>query len=279
LSGHTITVTLITSTIAITPTTTDEGEGAMAPFDPPLFTSRREALGAFGALSAAPLVALAGPADADAAWAEQFDGVDFAAARRCALIPQETAGPFPLPGALGDAAMVRRDVGEGRPGVALTLALKLVNVNAACAALANAAVYIWYCDKDGAYSGYRQSGHDTRGQTFLRGVQLSDAKGIVRFAGIYPGWYPGRITHIHFQVYPNADTRSRATATSQIAFPQDVTRAVYASPLYAVRGQNRSVAEIADDGIFSDGASFQMAKVKGSVEAGYAAKLLVGVAA
>lgn len=95
----------------------------------------------------------------------------------------------------------------------------------------------------------------------------------------FDGWYPGRITHVHFQVYPNADTRRHATATSQIAFPQEVTKAVYASPLYAARGQNRSVAGIADDGIFSDGASYQIAKMKGSVEAGYAAKLLVGAAA
>ncbi|HJV68472.1 hypothetical protein [Ideonella sp.] len=251
----------------------------MNPSEPPFTPSRREALGAFGALSAAPLFSFAGPADAEDVWAGQFDAFDFAAARQCALIPQETAGPFPLLEALDMAAMVRRDITEDRPGVPLALALKLVNVNAACAPLANAAVYVWYCDKDGAYSGYRQAGHDTRGQTFLRGVQLSDARGLVRFAGIFPGWYPGRITHVHFQVYPNADTRRHATATSQIAFPQEVTKAVYASPLYAARGQNRSVPEIADDGIFSDGASYQIAKMKGSVEAGYAAKLLVGVAA
>jgi protocatechuate 3,4-dioxygenase beta subunit len=241
---------------------------------------RREALGAFGALSAAPLVALAGPADAEALWADQFDAFDFAAARSCALIPQETAGPYPLLEVLQDKKMVRRDVTEGRPGVPLTLTLKLVDVNAACAPVTHAAVYIWCTDKDGVYSGYVQPGGiDTRGQTFMRGIQLSNDKGAVRFTAIYPGWYPGRITHIHFQVYLNADTGGQATATSQLAFPQKVTKAVYDSPLYAARGQNTTVPDFDHDSVFHDGVKLQLCKMKGSVDAGYAAKLLVGIAA
>src|SRR5918911_974746 len=119
---------------------------------------RREALGALGALSAAPLVGITG--DAHAAWAEQFDAADEAAARSCALIPKETAGPYPLLSVLKDEKMVRRDVTEGKPGVPLTLVLKLVDVGAGCAPIANAAVYIWCCDKDGVYSGYEQPDHD-----------------------------------------------------------------------------------------------------------------------
>jgi protocatechuate 3,4-dioxygenase beta subunit len=254
--------------------------------DAPLVPGRRDALGAF-ALSALPLAGLAAPADADAAWSEQFDAFDFAAARSCALIPQETAGPFPLLKVLGDERMLRRDMAEGRPGVPLALTLKLVDIGRACAPIANAAVYAWACDKDGAYSGYQQPGGiDTRGQTFMRGVQLSNANGVVRFDAIYPGWYPGRITHIHFQVYLNANRGASlsanpggsATATSQLVFPQAVSRAVYDSPLYAARGQNTSVKDFAQDGIFRDGVSLQLAKTKGSVESGFAAKLLVGVA-
>jgi protocatechuate 3,4-dioxygenase beta subunit len=239
--------------------------------------SRRDALGALGALSAAPLVGLAG--SAEAAWAEEFDAADFAAARTCALIPQETAGPYPLLTVLQDDKMIRRDVTEGKPGVPLALTMKLVDIHAACAPIANAAVYIWCTDKDGVYSGYVQPGGiDTRGQTFMRGIQLSNDKGVVHFTAIYPGWYPGRITHIHFQVYLNADTGGSATATSQLAFPQKVTRAVYASPLYAARGQNTSVADFDHDGVFSDGHKLQLCTTKGSVDAGFAAKLLVGVA-
>lgn len=244
---------------------------------PPDSPRRRQALGALGALSAAPLVGLTST-DAEAAWSEQFGALDFAAARGCALTPQETPGPYPLRGILDNPNMVRRDITEGRPGLPLTLALKLVDVNTACAPLASAAVYIWHCDKDGVYSGYQQPGHDARGQTFLRGVQLTNARGMVRFSTVYPGWYAGRVTHIHFQVYPNADTGTTATATSQLAFPPDVTQAVYASPLYAARGQNASVADFSHDSVFSDGVGLQLARMKGSVEAGFAAKLLVGVA-
>ncbi|HEV8691549.1 MAG TPA: hypothetical protein VGQ91_14710 [Ideonella sp.] len=251
------------------------------PTDPkaPHSPGRREALGAFGALSAAPLIGLAGPADAEAVWSEQFDAFDYAAARSCALIPQETAGPYPLLEVLQDKKMIRRDVTESKPGVPLALTLKLVDINAACAPIANAAIYIWCTDKDGVYSGYQQPGHDTRGQTFMRGIQLSNDKGTVRFTAIYPGWYPGRITHIHFQVYLNADTGGNATATSQLAFPQEVTFAVYDSPLYAAKGQNTTVPDFKHDGVFSDGVKLQLCKTKGSVDAGYAAKLLVGIAA
>jgi protocatechuate 3,4-dioxygenase beta subunit len=241
--------------------------------------SRRDALGALSALTAVPLVGLTGTAEAaDAIWAEQYDAFDYAAARSCALIPKETAGPYPLLSVLDDDTMVRRNVTEGKPGVPLALTLKLVNVNKACAPISNAAVYIWCTDKDGVYSGYQQPGHDTRGETWMRGIQLSNAKGAVHFDLIYPGWYPGRITHIHFQVYLNADTGGSATATSQLAFPQSVTKTVYKSPLYVGRGLNTSVPDFAHDGVFSDGVSLQMCKMKGSVELGYSAKLMVGVA-
>ena len=245
----------------------------------PQSPGRREALGALGVLSAAPLIGLAGTSEAEAAWSEQFDAFDYAAARSCALIPQETAGPYPLLEVLQDEKMIRRDITEGKTGVPLALTLKLVDINAACAPIANAAVYIWCCDKDGVYSGYQQPGHDTRGQTFMRGIQRSNDKGVVRFTAIYPGWYTGRITHIHFQVYLNADTGGSATATSQLAFPQAITQAVYDSPLYAERGQNTSVADFDHDSVFHDGVKLQLAKTKGSIDTGYAAKLLVGVAA
>jgi protocatechuate 3,4-dioxygenase beta subunit len=72
---------------------------------------------------------------------------------------------------------------------------------------------------------------------FLRGVQMTDSAGLVRFTTIYPGWYSGRITHVHFRAYLG----NALQATSQLAFPQDTTRAVYQSSLYAARGQNTSV--------------------------------------
>ncbi|HTT13051.1 MAG TPA: hypothetical protein VMG60_19445 [Burkholderiaceae bacterium] len=70
-----------------------------------------------------------------------------------------------------------------------------------------------------------------------------------------------------------------ANATSQIAFPQDVTTAVWASSLYAAFGQNTSVTSFSADSVFADGTACQMATVSGDVASGFAANLTVGIAA
>jgi protocatechuate 3,4-dioxygenase beta subunit len=198
----------------------------------------------------------------------------------CVLIPSETEGPYPLATVRTNAAMLRRDVREDRTGVPLTLILTLVNVSQSCEPITNAAVYVWHCDKDGQYSGYSGGSNGNQlGQTWLRGIQNTDSSGRVAFTTIYPGWYGGRITHIHFQVYLNANVGGTATATSQLAFPQAITQAVYNSTLYAARGQNTSVASFAADNVFSDGTEFQLATVTGDITNGYTATLTVGVAA
>ncbi|MGC4091944.1 MAG: intradiol ring-cleavage dioxygenase [Polyangiaceae bacterium] len=189
----------------------------------------------------------------------------------CVLIPEETVGPYPLWDTLaGASAYTRKDVTEGKPGVPLTLVLKILNVSDSCKPVANALVYIWHCDKDGVYSGYGTAA----GTTFCRGVQATDSSGNVTFTTIYPGWYTGRITHIHFRVYFS----NNLEATSQLAFPLDVTTAVYNSDLYKAHGQNTSVASNTADGIFSDGVQYELLNVTGSVAAGYTATLNVGVA-
>lgn len=251
--------------------------------------TRRAFFGTVGALGAASLVGWRGRALAfeeasapdavdcslDLLLADDFDPpLD-----SCVLIPQETAGPYPLSAILGNSSMIRRDITEGRAGVPMTLILQLVNLNDGCAPIADAAVYLWQCDKDGVYSGYSQPGANTVGQTFCRGIQSTDCRGKVGFTSIYPGWYSGRITHLHFQIFLNSNTGGVATATSQVAFPQDITRVVYASPLYAGRGQNTSVTSFAQDNVFSDGVEYQLATVAGDTTTGYVARLTVGVRA
>jgi len=192
----------------------------------------------------------------------------------CVLIPEETQGPYPLFDDIASAAMYQReDITEGKAGVPLELTLNVVDVSSSCAPITTAMVYVWHCDKDGVYSGYSQQGADTRGQTFLRGVQTTDTNGQVTFATIFPGWYQGRATHIHFRVYLALDLH----ATSQLAFPTDVETAVYGSALYAARGQNQTTPS--EDGIFSDGVQYQVPTVSADASTGgYAAKLTVGIA-
>src|SRR5207248_2741361 len=122
----------------------------------------------------------------------------------CAVTPAETEGPYPdRTGMINNAAFFRRDITEGKSGLPLTLTLTIVNTNSSCAAVSGANVEIWQCDAAGHYSEYSQPGYDGNGQTFLRGIQTTDANGQVTFTTIYPGWYGGRATHIHVDVYRN----------------------------------------------------------------------------
>lgn len=202
------------------------------------------------------------------------------AAGNCALIPSETEGPYPLLAILSNSAIVRQDVRESKTGVPLTLNLTLENVNNLCAPISNAAVYIWHCDKDGEYSGYSsgQNGNHA-GETYLRGIQVSDSAGQVSFTTVYPGWYAGRVTHIHAQIYLNDNLKVTATVTTQFAFPETTNATVYASSLYAAHGQNTSVSTNAADNVFSDGTSLQMLSLTGDVNSGFVASLTLGIAA
>lgn len=179
-----------------------------------------------------------------------------AAGVSCVLIPQETEGPYPVD-LSGDPTKFRQDITEGGEGIPLIVTLTVVNANNSCAPIPNARVDIWHCDKDGYYSGFaNQMGYlgtrDTRGQTFMRGIQMTDADGRVTFSTIYPGWYPGRVTHIHFQVFLNSMLR----ATSQMAFPDELNDTVYGLPPYTAHGRNTNTRN-SNDGIFSDSQNTQ----------------------
>jgi hypothetical protein len=79
------------------------------------------------------------------------------------------------------------------------------------------------------------------------------------------------------QVYLNDNLTVTATATTQLAFPQAVTTAVYNTALYT-KGQNTSVADFADDTVFSDGTATEMVAISGDPVTGYAATLTIVIA-
>jgi len=190
----------------------------------------------------------------------------------CAITPSETEGPYPdKTGMLNNPAFFRRDVTEGRPGLPVTLTLTIVNVNSSCSPVSNASVEIWQCDGSGNYSEYAQPGYDGTGQTFLRGLQTSDANGQVTFRTIYPGWYAGRATHIHVDVFRG----SSLVKTTQIAFPESVSAAVYRTGVYASKGQNTT--SNAGDMVFADGVQDELAAVTDDTTSGYTATITIGV--
>ena len=180
----------------------------------------------------------------------------------CAVAPNETAGPYP-----SKSDIFRSDIRENRQGVALALTIRVINVSNGCAPLDNANVEIWQCDAAGNYSEY---GSQTS-QTYLRGIQTTDANGQVNFMTVYPGWYQGRATHIHIEVTMNG----RSVKVTQIAFPETINNAVYATGVYASRGSNPT--SNLQDGIFADSLSSELVTPSGNPAAGYSASYQVGV--
>lgn len=163
------------------------------------------------------------PSAQSALTAADFDGLG-----TCLLIPEKTAGPFPL-----DQQFDRRDVTEGLPGHPMRLGLRVVDKT--CAAVPGAAVEIWHADATGDYSAFTDNGggkDEGAGTTFLRGTQTADANGIVEFVTVYPGWYSGRAVHIHLRVH----LADATVLTSQMYFDADYTAGVYAAAPYAEFG-------------------------------------------
>src|SRR5262245_53211410 len=144
--------------------------------------SRRDALGAltavFGGLFAACSGSTTSPTTTTTSSSTSSTGGTTSSS--CAVTASETEGPYPdILGMLNNPAFNRRDVTEGKPGTPLTLTLTIVNAASNCGALSGAAVEIWQCDAAGNYSEYSQPGFNGSGQTFLRGVQATDANGQV----------------------------------------------------------------------------------------------------
>jgi hypothetical protein len=87
------------------------------------------------------------------------------------------------------------------------------------------------------------------------------------------------ITHIHFQVFltTTISSTAKATAVSQLAFPDATNTLVYNSKLYT-KGQNTTVKNNSEDGEFMDGVTLQLVSITGSVETGLVAEIEVGLA-
>ncbi|HVM90257.1 MAG TPA: hypothetical protein VMT76_18855 [Puia sp.] len=193
----------------------------------------------------------------------------------CTVTNSETDGPYPLYTSRG-SSLVRTDITEStQTGIPLSITLTILNTHNSCAAFSGVVVDIWHCNKDGYYSGYaNQSGYlgtkDYTGETWLRGRQTTDSNGQVKFTSIYPGWYVGRMTHIHVQVYIAANSSNEGSSnsilTTQIAFPDDITQAVYKTSLYSAHGEN--TLTFATDNVFSDGTANEMSTVTANSSTG-----------
>jgi protocatechuate 3,4-dioxygenase beta subunit len=272
----------------------DQGAG----FDIGTLVSRRGILGLVGAGAGALLLAACTPAAtgrvastgaASSTATPSTASSSAASSLPAGEIPDETAGPYPGDGSNGPDVLeqsgivrsdLRTDIGGGAAvdGVPLTFELTLTDMAGGDVPFAGVAVYAWHCDALGRYSMYSEGVEDN---TWLRGVQVADADGRVSFTSVVPGCYPGRWTHIHFEVYPDVAAitdSTNAIATSQLALPQDALGDVYALPAYDGSAQNLANLSLTSDMVFGDdGGELQLATVTGDVGAGYAASLVVRV--
>jgi len=214
--------------------------------------TRRDSLLAAGGLLVAAAVGGCGGSDSGPASA----GAD------CVLAPEQTEGPYYVPG-----EKLRRHIAEGRPGAPLALALSVVDASS-CKPVRGAAVDVWHCDALGVYSGVQGGGG-----TFMRGVQRTDAKGVARFDTVYPGWYVGRAVHIHVKVHVGGDV----VHTGQLYFADSLTDAVYRGAPYD-RRPDRDTRN-AGDPIYNDGGSTSTLRVRRAGPNGYIGSIAMGVRA
>ena len=145
----------------------------------------------------------------------------------------------------------RQDIREDRAGVPLRQKIRIVGADN-CDPMPNVRVNIWHCDRDGDYSGYAAMGSE--GQTYCRGYQMTDANGECEFVTIFPGWYPGRTTHVHFQVHVS----SQYSVVSQWTWPHAAAVEV-ATTHSALYPEGPDPLPPSQDGVFTDGFQLQLA--------------------
>jgi protocatechuate 3,4-dioxygenase beta subunit len=196
----------------------------------------------------------------------------------CVLTPEQTEGPYYI-----SREKVRSVIRENRPGTPLQLKLQVVDART-CAPIKNAAVDIWHCDAGGIYSGFEAASTGaapgasgpTDKDTFLRGIQMTNARGLVSFKTIYPGWYRGRTVHIHVKVHLGGDTIGHVVHTGQLYFHDNLTGKVYQRTPYKSRAAARDTFNNTD-GIFQHGGAQSMLTVHPDGTGGYVATITMGV--
>ncbi|MDQ1113476.1 protocatechuate 3,4-dioxygenase beta subunit [Microbacterium testaceum] len=270
-----------------------------APFDIRTLVSRRRLLGLFAVGAGTATLAACAPTGTAATASPSATALSApspststtapAVALPAGEIPQETAGPYPGDGSNGAdilerSGVVRSDLrssldgGATAAGVPMTLDLTILDMANGDVPLAGAAVYVWHCDAEGRYSMYSSG---IQNETYLRGVQVVGADGVVSFTSIFPACYDGRWPHIHFEVYPNADAitdAANAIATSQVALPAATCDVVYADAAYTSSASNLSRVSLESDNVFGDdGGVLELATTTGDNATGWTVALTVRV--
>ncbi|KAH8587767.1 Intradiol ring-cleavage dioxygenase [Bisporella sp. PMI_857] len=157
----------------------------------------------------------------------------------CILSPEGEIGPYYV---LGE--YVRQNITEDQLGVPVIIDAQFINV-ATCEPVPNLMWDLWHANSTGVYGGVIGSSNgnpddlSNLNNTFLRGLQLSDADGVAQFDSIFPGHYSGRATHMHVVGHLNGTILPNGTYTGgtiahigQLFFDQDLITEVNLLPPY-----------------------------------------------
>jgi len=193
----------------------------------------------------------------------------------CTTTVAQTLGPCHVNG-----VPVRNDVTEGKPGLPMRIAFRLVKAGD-CTPIEGADLEIWHTDHRGIYSGREAAAMCTlddaeamQGLAF-RGRQMTGSDGVVTFMSVYPGWYSGRTIHIHCRIM----VEGRELLVSQVYFDDALSDIIYGQHS-DYEGRPARDTRNNDDGIIPAGDPenyiFDFEKLEGGV---LSASITIGVEA
>ncbi|MCS3532630.1 intradiol ring-cleavage dioxygenase [Chryseobacterium sp. JUb7] len=188
----------------------------------------------------------------------------------CTTTNYDLEGPFPTK---SPSTLERINIIGDRTGIPFEIQLTIKNKNTGCSNLEGAFVDLWHCDRQGNYSEYGGSDLQIIDYThlhFLRGRQITNINGEVKFTSVFPGWYTigsvTRATHLHIHIYNN---KGNSLLVTQLPFPDDPNSAVVKvneSPGYkGMLGYRYNT----DDDHFFDGVDTQLLNISGNNNDGY----------
>jgi len=193
----------------------------------------------------------------------------------CVVTPAKTVGPY-----FKEEHLIRSDLrsdtksGKVSAGVPLSLTFRVLKVGVGvCAPLSGITIDVWQADAQGLYSDI--GGEHTLGQNYLRGAQVTDAKGTATFSTIYPGWYTSRAVHLHFKARQIVGGQVQSSFTSQLFFDDSVTDEVVKQPAY-LRPTARKVRND-NDSIYGNGGHQLLLSLKGTPQTGFTATFDLGI--
>jgi protocatechuate 3,4-dioxygenase beta subunit len=198
----------------------------------------------------------------------------------CTVTPEGEEGPYfvddSASGYLRSDIRSNLDGSSVQAGIPLALTITIYDTQNSCALMSGVQVDIWHCNAEGVYSAEQVEA--TSDQNWLRGYQVTDSSGVVKFTTIFPGWYEGRTTHIHLRVRSSYDsTNSGGTDTTQLFFPQDTVDTIYTtvSP-YSTHGTDSTTN--ASDHVYTGETHAEMLlTLTGDVTNGYGASCSIGL--